>query len=299
MPESMELSINRALGEVEAPLASAVAQDPALVTRLAEKAVAAAAEWPGVKLDDATYARWLLAHLPSEGDCADAVEDLEAGDLYLTCALAAGNPAALFAFERDFLSAVPSYVSRFERDPAFGDEVTAALRERLLVARGDGPPRIAQYAGRGPLAAFVRIAATRTALNLLDARGRVARESDDDRIGDLEAPLLDPEMSYIKDQYRAEFYRAFREALGELDAEERTMVRMHHLDGLTIDELAALHRIHRATAARRVGRCRQKILDATCRRLRERLNLREPELDSLLGVARSHFQLSIAGLLSR
>src|SRR5262245_58099234 len=87
--------------------------------------------------------------------------ELVVGDLYLAWACAAGVPGAHAVFEREIVAHVPLHLARFRRGPEFTDEVLQALRERLLV--GD-PPRIAAYGGRGPLGAWVRVAAIRIAV---------------------------------------------------------------------------------------------------------------------------------------
>ena len=59
------------------------------------------------------------------------------------------------------------------------DDVKQELREKLLVASG-ALPRIADYLGEGPLTGWVRVSATRTALNLLrrDTRNVALRDDD-------------------------------------------------------------------------------------------------------------------------
>ena len=70
-----------------------------------------------------------------------------------------GEDLALAHFERLFLPAVDGYVGRLGLADAVVDDVRQELRIRLLVGED---PRIGQYSGRGPLAAWVRMAAIRT-----------------------------------------------------------------------------------------------------------------------------------------
>src|SRR5262249_26465617 len=90
---------------------------------------------------------------------------------------------------------------RLDRDPAFLDEVRQALRVRLLVAPEGGRPRIADYAGRGPLRAWVGVAALRVALNLK----RAAAPAGGDLLAELGTREPDPELRHLKKVYRAEF----------------------------------------------------------------------------------------------
>jgi hypothetical protein len=50
-------------------------------------------------------------------------------------------------------------------------EVCQVLREKLLTSASGQPPRLAGYLGQGPLAAWLRAAAVRTALNTAGQHG--------------------------------------------------------------------------------------------------------------------------------
>jgi RNA polymerase sigma-70 factor (ECF subfamily) len=265
-----------------------------LEARLADIVHRAAAAWPGVTVSPADFMAHLAQRLGKDAAMDEALDSLQTSDLYLACATWAGQPAAIAAFERTFLREVPAMVARIDAQPAFGDEVTQALRERLLVpdAKG-GVNRMGDYSGAGPLGGWVRVAAVRTALNLKRA---VRREAGSEREHGLEvrAPELDPELDYIKIRYAPAFRDAFRQTLAELALEDRTMMRMHYLDGMTIDEIGLLYRVHRATVARRIARARDAVAHHTYRLLRERLAVGESELASLLHLVRSQLDVSLA-----
>src|SRR5262249_14320770 len=143
-----------------------------------------------------------------------ALDRVHAPDLYLACALATGDRAAVAAFEREILRPLRGYLARVHGQAAFADEVTQALRERLLISP-TGAPRIASYSGRGPLAAWVRMAAIRLARDHLRARkDHVPLEALDPT--PLRSAAPDPEMSYLKRRYAREFRAAFQSVLAAL-----------------------------------------------------------------------------------
>jgi RNA polymerase sigma-70 factor, ECF subfamily len=224
------------------------------------------AAWPAVAVSEAQLREHVARlELPEQPHA----------DLYLACACAAGDAKAIAAFERAVLSEVGHFIARIDASPQFADEVRQALRERLLVARAGAPPRIADYTGRGPLGAWVRVVAVRVAIDL-------RRDADDHR-----------HLSTTQADYEA----AMREALAALDAKERNLLRMHVVDGLTVDRIGLAYRVHRATAARWVQAVRQKLLDDIYRRLGERLHLSPAELDSLTALVQSQLRVSLTGLL--
>jgi len=103
----------------------------------------------------------------------------------------------------------------------------------------------------------------------------------------------DPELEYMKRTYAHEFRAAFAEALGQLGAREQTLLRYHHVDGLNIDEIGAIYRIHRVTAFRWIEKAKELLARSTLEILRGRLRLPANELDSVLRMIRSQIHLSL------
>jgi RNA polymerase sigma-70 factor (ECF subfamily) len=87
--------------------------------------------------------------------------------------------------------------------------------------------------------------------------------------------------------------------LGRLSDRQRTILRQQLLDGLSIDEIGALYRIHRATAARWLEQARQQVLENTRALLLERLQVRPQELDSIIRLIRSRLEVSLRQLVAR
>jgi RNA polymerase sigma-70 factor (ECF subfamily) len=153
------------------------------------------------------------------------------------------------------------------------------------------------YAGRGLLTSWVRVAATRAALDLLRAGG--ARPRTDVEPDDLAPGRESPELEYLKERYRPQFKAAFQTALENLDGEQRTILRMHIVEGLNIDEIGVLFRVHRSTIARWIAAARVNILDEARRQLQRELGLDAAEFESLAGVVRSQLSLSLSKILKR
>jgi RNA polymerase sigma-70 factor (ECF subfamily) len=269
--------------------------DVALEDALRAAAEAGAAAWPGVALAPAAFARHLAARLPPAGDLLAGIAALRAADLYLACACAEGNAAAIAAFDRDFLAQVPSYVATVDPSPAFGDEVRQGLRERLLVPEPGRAPRIAEYAGRGALGGWLRVAAMRVALNL--RRADRPGPQDDDVVAAAAAARLDPELDLLKARYKREFEEALRAAFASLTAEQRAILRLSLVEGLALEAIGALYRVHLSTISRRLARAREAVAAEAHRLLRERLRLTPSELASLEGLVRSQLDVSLGSLL--
>lgn len=116
--------------------------DPDTLALLVTRARAA---WPGVAVDDARFAAWLAARVTDDTPLAR----LPASDLYLACACAAGDAAALAAFDAAYLREVDIAAAKARAAPGLRDEARQVVRDLLFVARGNRPPAIASYRGRG------------------------------------------------------------------------------------------------------------------------------------------------------
>jgi RNA polymerase sigma-70 factor (ECF subfamily) len=257
--------------------------------RLAELLADCRARWPGVNLDGARYLAHLAARAAAEGI---AVEQLRAPDLFLALACADGDPAALAFFEREILAHVGEYVSRVAGAARVLDELRQRLRVHLLVG-GERPPRILEYSGRGALGGWVRVAAVRQALNLLQ-RGDNPRAFDD---GALVADAASPEVQVLKARYRGEFESAVETALAALGTRDHNLLRLCFVEGLGVEQIARAYNVHRTTVTRWLAAARRELMARTRELLRDRLSVTSSELESLVRLVQSELAISISHAL--
>jgi RNA polymerase sigma-70 factor (ECF subfamily) len=219
-------------------------------------------------------------------------QEAHAAEIYLGAACAARLPAALAVLEREYIARVPEMIAA-KRLPAHAvDEIRQTVRERLL--SGD-PPYIAGAIGRGPLSGLVAVIANRAAIDWLRAHARAAQRTEPTPEADLLVATGDPARDLLRAKYAGAVKAAFEAAIAELPARERTLLRFHLVEGLTIDDLARMYQIHRATAARQIERAREAIAIAT----RERLTSAVPaaELGELASLVASQIDLSLSRVL--
>ncbi|WP_434386788.1 sigma-70 family RNA polymerase sigma factor [Melittangium boletus] len=268
---------------------------PGLEALLAEHLATAQAAWPGVRLSPERFLRHLARHLPEPQAPEDALARLHAADLYLACACAEGEPQALLAFEQHVLRKVPARLGPLPASTV--DELLQGLRQRLLLGVGDAPPRIADYAGRGPLRAWVRIVAARLVAVLAEQGGRERPTAEPpEALTQLLAPD-DPERALVRAASNEVLSEALKAALAALPERQRALLRLHHLHGLTMDRLATMYGESRSNIARHVAQARERLLRLTRHELQARLKLEDRELESLLGLVTSRLDLSLGGLL--
>jgi RNA polymerase sigma-70 factor (ECF subfamily) len=255
------------------------------------------AAWPAFALEARDVVEFVARQATAE--LADAALDgLRPADLYLACACARQVPGAIAAFDRDYMREVDVALARMRIGPPRLHDVKQLVRQRLFVGGGTaaqpaGPGKIAEYAGRGDLRRWVRSVAVRTCLNELRKGRREILVDDEQLIAQHAIAPDDPEIEYMKRTYAHEFRAAFGEALARLGARDQTLLRYHHVDGLNIDEIGAIYRIHRVTAFRWIEKAKELLARSTLELLRGRLRLPASELDSVLRMIRSQIHLSL------
>lgn len=268
---------------------------PELDALLVELLSAARTAWTGVELSDDEFLGYLAARLPPDAPVAATLRSSCVTDLWLACAVSRGDAAALRAFEQHCMRDLEAAIAHLDGGTALVEDVRLAVRERVLSATAGGKAKIADYRGRGDLRGWLRVVAVREALQVLRAR---RRETPLDRDAIL-ADRLDaaPGDAMTTDERRV--YRdAFEAALATLTPRERNLLRQQYVYGATVDELAALYGVHRATAARWVARVREVVLRRTRRHVGEALRLAGDELDSVMGRIANHLDYSLRHTLS-
>lgn len=248
--------------------------------------------WPSLRLSLEEYAG-LVGPALDEGLVGDV-----AGDLYLACACRLGRPEALAAFEHGLMTQVPAYLSRLEGAASLVEEVRQLLRIRLFVAPPGADPKIAEYRGRGPLGAWVRVVAINLALELKrSARGTTPIDDEAEALPQL-VTTPNPELDFLRVRYGEAFRQAFAGALAALPARERTLLKLHLVHGLSIDKIGRIYQVHRSSAARWLVEVREALYQGTRERVLAGLALAPAELDSLLALLRSELDVSVRRLLA-
>lgn len=284
--------------------------DVAPVSRALNRAyVEAASGWPSLAVDERTFVRHVAACLARDervwteaGACLErgAVPDaLQIEDLYLASACARGDSAAIAAFERRYDRQLGAIVAQFAGKGRAPEDLRQILRERLFVAHDQRPPRIVEYRGTGTLKAWLKVTAVRA---FLDERRRVSRREQED-VSPGEALLDMPaeqdwELDFLKRRYREAFRHAFWQALTTLTSEQRNLLRYHAVEGLTLDQIAAITPIHRSSIARRLQKARQALLTATREALATSLRVEGREFESIMALIQSRLDVSLSRVLA-
>jgi RNA polymerase sigma-70 factor (ECF subfamily) len=255
---------------------------------LDDQYAAGRAAWPGIVLSRERYIEELARRINARTSepAARVLETMPAADLYLAIACADNDAAALAAFRDAFVPSLRQALAKLT--PATIDETVQRVLVMLFV---DG--QIGGYGGKGTLRSWVRSIGLRTGRRLAGLEQDVGSDVD---LAALPAAVADPELELLRARYGEQVRVAFTEAFALLSERERNVLRQYHIDGLTIDQLAGLYQVNRATTARWVAGARLAIVTKTRNLLVERYGIAATEVDSIIRLVRSQLAVSVRDL---
>jgi RNA polymerase sigma-70 factor (ECF subfamily) len=252
----------------------------ALESALGEHIAAARRTLPEISLDDTWCAEHLARRVAAGEDPLPVLARLRVAELLLTLACAEGNHRAIAAYDERFLRPAAVALVRGGENADAVDEAVQTLRERLFVV----DDKIRAFSGAGSLAAWTRVSLSRLHTSLQRSKGKTIPLEDD---LPNQIPAADPELAAIRRRYGEPFRAAFRDGFAALTQDDRNVLRLHFVDGLSVGRLAPILGVSRATAGRRLIDARSAALANIVKLLGERLSISPSEIESLIAVLRS------------
>ena len=85
--------------------------------------------------------------------------------------------------------------------------------------------------------------------------------------------------------------------MASLSPRERTLLKLHTLDGLSLEQIGPLYKKDKSTISRWLAKAQQQLHEVTRAQLVSALALTPHELESVLRAAQSELSLSLSRLL--
>lgn len=268
------------------------ADGAALEELLAAACARARAAFPGVAYDDARF----VADLARSANTTDpaALGALAVEDLFLAGACLANVPGAVELFRARYRETIRSAAGRIV--PAGDvDEMEQHLLDQMLLGSVRAAPKLVGYGGRAPLDRWIAVAAQRAALMWLREHKTEARA----RSAAAREPAADvhPEAAFLKEQYRDDVQQAMAEALGRLPERDRLLLRLHLVNGVSLEKIGKMFSVSQPTVSRWLAAARETVREDIKKTLGARLGSSSAEIASLAGMVASRLELSMSLIL--
>lgn len=226
----------------------------------------------------AALEKYLLSAEPEASEAAvnEFLDALHADDLCLIVACERGDQTAWSDLVERYGATVRSAARSAAPNEDAAEDLAQSIWAELhgLRVREDGRPagKIAYYSGRGSLGGWLRAVVGQLAIDQHRKSARLVQTEEDadfDRLardshaGDVSfsatSSAPDPEHALSENRAARDVEAALALALGELEAEDRLLVKLYYFDGLRLREAGAVLGVHEATASRRLTRVHAEV----------------------------------------
>ena len=287
-------AILRAFQEAaDLPAVTAVPRDHAAVERLLASFYERGCKaYPRLAVSEQAFGRHLARS--ASDPSPEALASLAAEDLFLACACVCRVRGAATAFERKVGPVIRRAVARVLATPDERQEAEQRVWHHILIETGDRPPRIAQYAGQGPLESWVAVASMRVASSFRRA------ETTEQRLRSkviADTVAVDAERLSMKGELRRAFEEAVGDALGRLKPRERLILKLYVVSGMKLEAISRSLGVSRQAVSKAFYRSREAILNDVEMSLKRRLRLSREELSSVMRAVASRLDVSISRIL--
>ena len=284
------------LQRFEAHIGLDPASDARLERALQDAVRRARAAHPRIDVPAERFVEFVAERVVKDSDqsLAQQLEAMNVADLYLACGCVLGDNVAGALFLERCGPTVAGVLRGLRQPEQRLGEVQSTVFERLFVGV---QPKIAHFRGEGELKAWVKVVTVRLMLNQLRAEGRIVLDASallDRALDDANEPA---DLQYMKTMYRREFRAAFSNAVNSLLPKQRNILRYQLLDNMSAAQVAKVYRVHRATVHRWQKEIEGVLFDRTRQHLQAQLDVGPDELDSIVRLIQSSWQVTVSGLL--
>jgi RNA polymerase sigma-70 factor (ECF subfamily) len=199
------------------------------------------------------------------------VDEMQADDLCLIIACERGDESAWTDLVERFQVTVRSAARSASANEDAAEDLAQSIWAELhgLRVREDGRPasKLAYYSGRGSLAGWLRAVVAQLSVDAFRKQSKLVqteeetdleRLASDAHLGETKtfaaAPVQNPEQSLANRLAQNDLHHALTEAIRELGAEDRLLVKLYYFDNLRLREAGVVLGVHEATASRRLTR---------------------------------------------
>ena len=300
--ETIKPDLHRLLNEGAARLLARAADSRALGRELLLPRITAAVEKYLFKDDPDT----------PHAQISKFIDEMQADDLCLIIACERGDEKAWTDLVERFTATVRSAARSASANEDAAEDLAQSIWAELygLRARKDGMPasKLAYYSGRGSLAGWLRAVVAQLAVDTFRKQSRLVQTEEDTDLERLArvaegqpivAGIPTPEESISNRFAQTDIQQALHNAVQDLAAEDRLLVKLYYFDNLRLREAGAVLGVHEATASRRLTRIQTDLRKRVTKILVDERGWTPAETERSFAEVAQHLDTDLESLLSK
>src|SRR5574338_92739 len=239
------------------------------------------------------------------------LDDMQADDLCLIIACDRGDENAWSDLVERFSATVRSAARSASANEDAAEDLAQSIWAELygLRARKDGMPagKLAYYSGRGSLAGWLRAVVAQLAVDMFRKQSRLVQTEEDTDLERLArvaegqpmvAGIPTPEESISNRFAQTDMQQALHQAVQELAAEDRLLVKLYYFDNLRLREAGVVLGVHEATASRRLTRIQSDLRKRVTKILVDERGWTQAETERSFADLAQHLDTDLESILS-
>ncbi|CAA9426625.1 MAG: hypothetical protein AVDCRST_MAG74-3383 [uncultured Pyrinomonadaceae bacterium] len=251
----------------------------------------------------------------SDADVKNFVDEIRADDLCLIIACEKGDETAWSDLVKSFDSTVKSAARRYAKNAEDAEDLAGSIWAELYGlkrdANGNVKSKLAYYSGRGSLAGWLRAVTNQLAVDQFRKESKFvqieeAREfenlANESAANSENAKLVhgsdNPEENFIVKQTQRDVSDALKQAIEELEAEDRLILKLYYFDDLKLKDIGTVLGFHEATASRKLVRIQTNVRKSVERILQTRHGWQGEEVAHHLADAASKLGVNFEKMLA-
>ena len=224
-----------------------------------------------------------------------------------------GDQTAWADLFEGFGATVRSAARAASSNEAMADDLAQSIWAELhgLKARADGTAagKLAYYSGAGSLGGWLRAVVGQLAIDQHRKQSKVVQTEEDSEFDRLVLSEAEPDGAHALQSASpedllaghlaaADVEKALGQALGELDEEDRLLMKLYYFEGLRLREAGAVLGVHEATASRRLTRIHGEIRQRVEAVLMKEHGWTKSEASRSLSEVAEHLQTEVEPMLT-
>lgn len=264
----------------------------------------------------AAVEKYLLRDEPNTpaADINKFIDEMQADDLCLIVACERGDEKAWTDLVGRFTTTVRSAARSVSSNEDAAEDLAQSIWAELygLRVRDDGrrASKLAYYSGRGSLAGWLRAVVAQLSVDAFRKQSKLVQTEEDADLDRLardaqvsETPTFavagvqNPEQSLSNRFVQENLQQALTQAVGELAAEDRLLVKLYYFDNLRLREAGVVLGVHEATASRRLTRIQTDLRKRVSQILVDERGWTKAETDRSFAEVAQHLEADLEALI--